>query len=196
MRRPGRGRAAIVAVLGAAVLLASCSSSSEVRTLDNDPADETVPGFLPTAPPPSAEGQDDLTPDANRLLTELDKVTQESDLCAVLSGAAFEGLFSADIDPAGLVTNPAGITRLITAIIATFDHIVEISPPDIQPAMATVKEMWTRVASLNPSASDLESQVNTILAEPQHLEATRAVLTWGSQNCDGPVLGGATVPAG
>ena len=182
------------AAVAAVLLLASCSSTSEVSTLDHDPADETVPGFLPTAPPPTSEGESDLTPDANRLLTELDKVTQERDLCAVLSGAAFEGLFTADIDPAGLVTNPAGITRLITAIIATFDHIVEISPPDIQPSMATVKEMWTRIASLNPSAGDLESQVNTVLAEPQHVAANRAVIAWGADNCDGPVLGGAAVP--
>ena len=193
MRRPGRVRA-FVAAVAAALLVASCSSSSEVSTLDHDPADDTVPGFLPTAPPPTAEGESDLTPDANRLLTELDKVTQERDLCAVLSGAAFEGLFTADIDPAGLVTNPAGITRLITAIIATFDHIVEISPPDVQPSMATVKEMWTRIASLNPSAGDLESQVNTVLAEPQHIAANRAVIAWGADNCDGPVLGGAAVP--
>lgn len=196
MRRPGRGRAALVAALGVALLLASCSSSSEVQTLEDDVSDETVPGFLPTAPPPTSEGESGLTPDANRLLTELDQVAQEQDLCKVLSGAAFEGLFTADIDPAGLVTNPAGITRLITAVIATFDHIVEISPPEIRPAMATVKEMWTRIASLNPSAGDLESQVNTVLAEPQHLEANRAVLAWGAENCDGPVLPGVGVPGG
>ena len=195
MWRPGRGRV-LVAAVAAALFLASCSSSSEVRTLDDDISDETVPGFLPTAPPPTAEGESDLTPDANRLLSELDRVTQERDLCKVLSGAAFEGLFTADIDPAGLVTNPAGITRLITAVIATFDHIVEISPPEIQPAMATVKEMWTRIASLNPSASDLESQVNTVLAEPQHLAANRAVIQWGADNCEGPVLGGLTLPGG
>jgi hypothetical protein len=198
VRRAGRRtRAAFAAaVLAVAPLAAACSSSSEVSPLERDISDETVPGYLPTAPPPSSEEEGGLTPDANRLLAELDAVAQEQDLCSVLSGAVFEGLFTADIDPAGLVTNPAGITRLITAVIATFDHIVQISPPEIQPAMATVKEMWTRIASLNPSAGDLESQVNTVLAEPQHVAANRAIIAWGADNCAGPVLGGASIPEG
>jgi hypothetical protein len=196
MRRAAPRVRAAVAALALVLLVAACSSSSEVTTLEHDPADDTVPGYLPTAPPPSSEEDGGLTPDANRLLAELDAVAQERDLCAVLSGAAFEGLFTADIDPAGLVTNPAGITRLITAVIATFDHIVEISPPEIQPSMATVKEMWTRLASLDPSAADLESQANTVLAEPQHVAANRAIIAWAADNCTGPVLGGASVPQG
>ena len=185
-------------MLAAAVPLvgATCSSSSEITEVSHDIADETVPGNLPTAPPPTDTGEAGLTPGANVLLAELDEVTQERDLCAILSGQAFEGLFTAEIDPAGLVTNPAGLTRLIAAIIATFDHIVEISPPDIRPAMTTVKEMWTRIASLNQAAGNLESQVNTILAEPQNLAANRQIITWGAENCSGPVLGGVTLPEG
>lgn len=192
-------RAAALVVLVVSGLLAGslsgCSrTSSESTELGYDSADETVAGNLPTAPPPTQEGDSGLAPGANVLLAELDEIGQEEDLCAILSGSAFEGLLTADVDPAGLVTNPAGLTRLLTAVQAAFDHVVDISPPDVQPAVRTVKDMFTRVASIPPGSADAEAQVNAILAEPGVLAANQAVLEWGTRNCADAAAGTAPAP--
>ena len=188
-------RATLLLLVAVGVLVGpavGCSrTSSESTELGHDIADETVVGNLPTAPPPTDEGNEGLTPDANVLLTELDEIGRERDLGAALSGAGFEGLLTADVDPAGLVTNPAGLTRLITAVQGAFDHIVEISPPDVQPAMETIRDMFTRIASIPPGSTGTEAQVNAILAEPQVLAANQAILAWGTRNCVQDIAGAA-----
>lgn len=178
----------LLAVMVIAAVAASCSSTSETAQLDRDPADATVPGHLPTAPPEQDDAEG-LTAGANALLAELDQIRQETNLCAILSGAAFEGLVSARIDPAGLVTNPSGLTRLVTAIDATFRHLVEISPPEIAPSMQTVNDVWTRLASIGPAA-DAEARTEQVLSEPQVVAANQSVVAWAATNCAGSATSG------
>lgn len=163
-------------------LLAGCTSTSETAELGHDPADETVPGNLPTAPTTSPDDGAGLTPNANALLAELESLREETDLCRILSGAAFEGLLTEEVDTTALVTNPAGLSRLITAVDATFAHLVEIAPPELTAAMATVRDVWTRLASLGPVA-DAEERVKEVLAEPGVVAATAAILDWAGANC-------------
>jgi hypothetical protein len=122
------------------------------------------------------------------LLAELDEIREERDLCRVLSGAAFEGLLDQEFDTTALVTNPAGLSRLITAIDATFSHLVVISPPELVPSMETVKDVWTRLASLGPVV-DAEARANEVLNEPQVVQANQTILAWASQNCVGAIVG-------
>jgi hypothetical protein len=172
---------------------AACARSSETRQVASDPADETVPGNLPTAPA-RGDGTEGLGAGANRLLAELEEIQQERDLCAVLTGSAFEGLVGQNIDPSALVTNPAGITRLVTALDSTFVHMVSIAPPDLVPAMQTLRDVWRRLASLGPVA-DAESQANVILSEPEVQASNQAIILWTATNCAGVALPTPAPPA-
>jgi hypothetical protein len=181
-------RVAAFALLAALALPAACGGgASDNVELSEDPSDETVAGPLPTAPPDTVgDGQVGLGPDANALLGELDRLRDETDLCRILTGAAFESLLERRFDPAGLVTNPAGLARLLTSIDAVVTHVVEIAPPEIAPSMQTVEQVWRRIVALDPEQPDVQAQVSAILAEPGVVEANQAVLTWGVLNCTPP----------
>lgn len=141
-----------------------------------------MPGNLPTAPTTSPDDGEGLTPNANALLAELESLREETDLCRILSGAAFEGLLTEELDTTALVTNPAGLSRLITALDSTFAHLVEIAPPELTESMRTLRDVWTRLASLGPVA-DAQERAAAVLAEPQVVAANTAVIEWAGANC-------------
>jgi hypothetical protein len=66
---------------------------------------------------------------------------------------------------------------------STFTQLVVIAPPEVQPSMRTIQEVWTRLASLNTGAADAEERTAQILAEPQVQEANRNLITWTALNC-------------
>ncbi len=184
MRSPGRRLVApAVAAIAAVVLSVSgCASDATTVELADDPADVTVAGPRPTAPVIDVDSG--LSASGDALLVELDALRNETDLCNVLSGSAFEQLLSQDFDVAGLVTSPAGVTQLIALIDGTFTQLVVIAPDEVAPAMQTIRDVWTRVASLNTGAPDAQARTAEILAEPQVIEAQQSLLRWAALNCD------------
>jgi hypothetical protein len=184
-------RCALAALaVSVAVAVAGCASDATTTELADDPADVTVPGAPPTAPPPAADSG--LSASGDELIAQLEELSNETDLCRVLTGEAFGALLSEDFDVSGLVTSPAGITQLFTLVDTTFAQLVVISPPAVRPAMTTIDEVWTRVASLSTGGADAQRRTAEILAEPQVVEANRSVLTWAAVNCQGAAatLGG------
>jgi hypothetical protein len=185
-RAGGRGwlrSCAAILIATLALGAAACSSDATTTELADDPADVTVPGPRPTAPEP--DGDSGLSDSGNELLAQLQAVSEESDLCAVLTGDAFATLLDEELDVAALVTSPAGITQLIALVDSTFTQLVAISPPEVQPSMQTIQEVWTRVAALNTGAEQAEERTAQILAEPQVQEANRSLITWTALNCPG-----------
>jgi hypothetical protein len=184
-RAGGRGwlrscAAILVALL--ALGAAACSSDATTTELADDSADVTVPGPRPTAPDPD-EGSG-LSDSGNELLAQLQAVSEETDLCAVLTGDAFATLLDEELDVAALVTSPAGITQLIALVDSTFTQLVVISPPEVQPSMQTIQQVWTRLASSGGGA-DAEQRAAQVLAEPQVQQANQSLLTWTALNCPG-----------
>ncbi len=174
---------ALVVLVGLIGVLAACSSDATTVELAHDPADVTVPG-----PPPTAPAVDDsagLSASGNELLVQLRALSEETDLCKVLTGEAFGTLLSEDVDVASLVTSPAGVTQLITLVDTTFAQLVVIAPVGVRPSMQTIQDVWSRVARLNTGTADAERRTAEILAEPQVVEANRSVLTWAALNCPG-----------
>lgn len=169
------------AVLAAVVVLGACSSDATTTELAEDPADVTVPGPRPTAPEEDVDSG--LSDSGSELLVQLQAISEETDLCAVLTGEAFATLLDEELDVTSLVTSPAGVTQLITLVDSTFTQLVVIAPPAVQPSMQTIQEVWTRVASLNTGAADAEQRTAEILAEPQVVEANRNIITWTALNC-------------
>jgi hypothetical protein len=172
-----------IAVVVIALVGVGCSSDATTTELADDPADVTVPGPRPTAP--TEDDDSGLSASGNELLAQLEAVSEETDLCKVLTGEAFATLLSEDVDVASLVTSPSGVTQLLTLVDATFAQLVVIAPPAVRPAMTTIQEVWTRVASLNTGAADAQERTAEILAEPQVQQANQTLITWAALNCPG-----------
>jgi hypothetical protein len=179
MRRAGRLVALFVVIV--AMAATSCASDAPTTELANDPADITVPGPVPTAPTTIAG--DGLTESGNALIVELEALSNETDLCAILRGDALNGLLSQEFDLASLVTTPAGITQLLALVDATFEQLVTIAAPEVQPSMQVVRDVWLRVASLNAGGVDAQVRTAEILSEPQVLAANQSIVTWAALNC-------------
>lgn len=180
MRRAGRV-VALVVVIVVAMAAASCASDAPTTELANDPGDVTVPGPVPTAP--TTVAGDGLTESGNAFIVELEALSNETDLCAVLRGDALNDLLSQEFDLASLVTTPAGITQLLVLVDTTFEQLVAIAPIEVQPSMEVVRDVWTRVASLNAGGVDAQVRTAEILAEPQVLAANQSIVTWAALNC-------------
>ena len=179
----------VLAVVLSAALGACSRTQSETLEADDDPADVTVPGVPPTAPPSSAFDGSGLSGDANQLIAELAAIQRETDLCVILTGDAFEPFLTGEVDTTNLVTSPSGLTQLLAAIDAIFTHVVEISPAEVQPATATIQDTWVRVASISSAAPDYQAQVDAIMVEPQVVAAYESLGSWVTVNCAGSLLG-------
>jgi hypothetical protein len=186
-------RAAVVLGVLAALLVgatAACGSDAPTTELAEDPADVTVPGPRPTAPDPDETSG--LTASGDELIDQLEQISEETDLCRVLTGEAFGTLLAEDVDVAGLVTSPAGVTQLVTLVDRTFAQMVAISPPAVRPAMSIIDQVWTRLASLSTGTVEAQQRASELLTDPEVVEATRTVVTWAALNCPGAAatLGG------
>ena len=183
-RLPTALRFAFVALV-VAVLTASCSSTSKSSEVDTDLADVTVPSPPPTAPP-----ADDGMPSsgAAAFIAELEALSNETDLCRIVTGEAFRELMEGDLDIAGLAGTAAGATQVIVLVDQIFDHVVEIAPPELAPAAATLDDVWARVSVIPASSPDSEAQVAAILAEPQVVADLDQIGRWAAINCELPEM--------
>ena len=176
-------------LLAVALVLGACSSTSETVEMDDDPADVTIPGIPPTAPPSTAFDGSGLSASANQLISQLTAIQLETDLCVILTGEAFQPFLSGELDTTNLVTSPSGLTQLLVAFDSIFAHIVEISPAEVQPAAAVIQDVWVRVASISSSAPDYQAQVDAILVEPEVVAAYQSLGVWVTANCAGSIIG-------
>lgn len=197
MRRPGRSTprlaSAVAAVVVALCLTVGCgsvTSTSEQAEVADDPSRVTAPGPLPTAPPATEPGEG-LTGEAARLVTDLDALRAETDLCAVLTDDTLGRLVASDVEAAGLVTSPAGIAQLVALVDSTFSHLVAISPEEVRPAMDTIRDLWAQLATIG-TAPDAEARANELLARPEVTIAVDQLAGWAAVNCPGvaPALPG------
>jgi len=185
----GTWRATVAAVLGAtALLVAGCTSTSETTEMSSDPADVTVPGAPPTAPPTTEYDGRGLTSDARGLIAELSALEEETDLCVILSGEAVEPFLSGEVDTTTLVTSPSGLNQLLATLNSIFAHIVEISPAEVQPSTAVLEDVWIQVGSISTAAPDYEEQVRVITTTAEVDAAYDAVGTWAVLNCGASLL--------
>ncbi len=188
-RRPRLALTAAVAALAVALGATSCSSNSESSEVDTDIGDVTVPGVPPTAPP-----ADDGVPasGAAAFIAELEALSNETDLCRIVTGEAFRELIGGELDIAGLAGTPAGATQVIVLVDQIFDHVVTIAPPELAPAAATLDDVWARVSVIPASSPDAERKVAAILAEPQVVADLDTIGRWAAFNCELPELTGSS----
>ncbi|GEM_PF-1164736 len=176
----------LLSILAWSVLAAGCSTprSEDTQELPEDLSDVTVAGVPPTFPPSTLYDGSGFSDDANVLLQEIAAIQTETDLCVILTGKAFQPLLAGNLDTTNLVTSPSGLTQLLIAFNSIFAHIETIAPVAVQPAAATLNDVWTRISSLNSGAASNQTQVDAILIEPQTVAAYESLATWAAANCD------------
>lgn len=176
-------RVLLATTLCCLVALGCSRTESETVEMADDPADVTIPGVPPTLPPSTPFDGSGLSDDANELIAELAAIQEETDLCVILTGDAFAPFLGGELDTTNLVTSPSGVSQLIVAVNSIFARMVEISPVEVQPATTVLQDVWTRVATLNSSASDYDQQVNAILGEAEVVAGYQSLATWAATTC-------------
>lgn len=187
-RDPGPGRrlhrrAQIVAVLAAVGALAmACSSTSTTRELS---AEDDPSGPLPTAPAEgtSTAGGGGAAVDIAELVRRIDALGSETDLCALLTGEALADVTGANLDLTSLTSDPAGFTQLFTALDRLFGHMVTIGPPEAQPSLRTMQEVWAGIASVDPAAPDAAARAGALIAAPDVQAAQAELGAWVRRSC-------------
>lgn len=167
------------------VAAVSCSGSSPTRELEHDASRDTIAGPRPTAPPSTALGGPGLSSEAVELLNELRGFRQDSDLCDILSSNTVKSLLGGKLEVSGLVTTPSGIAQVLVELDLFFDHLVKVSPPAVNPSMATIQKAWKDLSAIEADALDKDQRSQAIISDPALQQAVKTVGTWTQQNCLG-----------
>lgn len=187
-RRVGIRWLSLVAVM-ALISLIGCSESSGVRELDHDAATDTIAGPRPTAPPATDYDGPGLTSEATRLLSGLRDLESERSLCAILTSSTVDEVLGGEVELSGLATTPSGIAQMLVAIDRFFEHVVEVSPPDLTPSTTVIKNTWRQVAEISGDATDRDKRIEAILAAPDVQLAVDNLSAWIQGNCVGGLAG-------
>ncbi|MCB1271753.1 MAG: hypothetical protein KDB31_10040 [Microthrixaceae bacterium] len=182
-------RRGVLPVLAVSLLLAGLTGCGGGGTTELVVDDEGG-GPLPTAPEGAAGGSStgDGDPfsgsvDANDLIRRIDELRNETDLCTMLTGQAMADIAAADINLAGLASNPSGFSALFAALDRLFGHMRTISPPELDAPLTTLQGVWGGLADIDIRASDAERQAAELLAGDPTQEANAALGDWVTANC-------------
>ncbi|MCZ7631041.1 MAG: hypothetical protein M5U19_19245 [Microthrixaceae bacterium] len=174
---------AVVAVL--VLVVTGCSGGTTEIVLD-----EQESGPLPTAPDgsPRNGGTGDGNPfsgsmDANDLIRRIEELTSENDLCTLLTGQAMADIAAADINLAGLASNPSGFSALFASLDKLFGHMRTIAPAELDQPLSTLQGVWGGLADLNIRSTDAESRAAALLAGKDTRAANDALAKWVTANC-------------
>ena len=185
IRQVSKRFAAVGAVLALILVLGGCGSGTkEVAGADGGPE-----GPLPTAPAnfslnsPGENATASGSVDVNDLIRRIDALTEEDDLCTLLTGEAMADVTGADINLNSLVTNPAGFAQLFAALEKVFAHMGTIGSPELIAPLSTMQSAWASLATLDLSAPDAETQASALIASPELRAAQDALGVWVVDNC-------------
>ncbi len=153
-------------------------------------ADQKSSGPLPTAPdgsPRNGAGSNgdpfSGSVDVNDLIDRIEGLNSENDLCTLLTGNAMADIASADINLAGLASNPAGFSQLFAALNRLFGHMLTIAPSELTEPLTTLQGVWGGLADINIRASDAESRAASLLAGNETQKANDDLAAWVTSNC-------------
>lgn len=174
-----------------AVAVVACGGGTE--ELGNQPVNGKPGGPLPTASNGKPKNANDLganaalsgNVDVNDLIRRIDALNQETDLCALLTGAAMSDITGADINLTSLVSNPAGFSQLFASLDKLFGHMVQIAPAEAKPQLTTMQGVWNGLSSLDLKSAGAQQQASTLVASPEVQTANDALGKWVVANCKG-----------
>jgi hypothetical protein len=182
IRHMTRATAAVLAVLVAA---AGCGSGTqEVAVEDGGPE-----GPLPTAPAnfsrnsPGEESALSGSVDVNDLVRRIDSLSQENDLCTLLTGQAMADVTGADIDLTSLLSNPTGFSQLFSALDKVFGHMAQIAPAELIQPISEMQSVWATLSTLNVASPNAEAQASALISSPVLRTSQDTLGVWVVENC-------------
>lgn len=175
---------ALVVVL-LALVLSACGGGTTELVIDDEEG-----GPLPTAPDGgsanASSGDGDPfsgSVDANDLIRRIDELRNETDLCTMLTGRAMADIAAADINLAGLASNPSGFSALFASLDRLFGHMRTIGPAELAEPLETLQGVWGGLADIDIRAPDAEVRAADLLAGDPTREANEALGAWVTDNC-------------
>lgn len=177
-------------VVGALVVLALIAAGCGGSGTTEIAVDQDDGGPLPTAPDgsPRNGGGGDGDPfsgsvDANDLIRRIEALNDETDLCTLLTGQAMADIAAADINLAGLASNPSGFSALFAALDKLFGHMLTIGPPEVEQPLSTLQAVWGGLADIDIRSTDAEGRAAALLAGEDTQAANDALAEWVTGNC-------------
>lgn len=195
MRTTRRASTATALVVAAALALSGCGGGGTQEIAGSD--QNATGGPLPTAPNGSPRNGADLeagdplsgSVDVNDLIRRIDALNQETDLCVLLTGQAMADVTTADINLAGLASNPAGFSQLFAALDTLFGHMISIGPPELNGPLTALQGVWGGLADVDIRAADAETTASALLAGDATQAANDELGAWVVANCGGAIPG-------
>jgi hypothetical protein len=171
-------------VVALMLLVVGCGGSGTTEIA----GDKDEGGPLPTAPDGSPRNASDGDPfsgsvDANELIRRIEALSDETDLCTLLTGQAMADIAAADINLAGLASNPSGFSALFAALDKLFGHMLTIGPPEVEQPLSTLQAVWGGLADIDIRATDAEGTAAALLAGEDTQAANDALAEWVTGNC-------------
>jgi hypothetical protein len=186
MRIPHSSRwTTALALLVVAALGAGCGAGTqEVASEDGGPE-----GPLPTAPAnfsrnsPGEESALSGSVDVNDLVRRIDALSQEDDLCTLLTGQAMADVSGADIDLTSLLSNPTGFSQLFSALDKVFGHMAQIAPAELIQPISEMQSVWATLSTLNVATPNAEAQASALISSPVLRASQDTLGVWVVENC-------------
>jgi hypothetical protein len=175
---------ALVGLLAAVLVVGCGSGTQEVDSKGDGPE-----GPLPTAPAnfsrnsPGEESALTGSVDVNDLIRRIDSLTQEDDLCTLLTGQAMADVTGADIDLTSLLSNPTGFSQLFSALDKVFGHMAQIAPAELIQPISEMQSVWATLSTLNVATPDAEAQASALISSPVLRSSQDALGVWVVNNC-------------
>ena len=178
----------MVVLVALLALLAGCASNSGTTEVAGRDADPNAP--LPTAPTSTPGASTPLratvptgSVDVKELVTRIDALNSETNLCTLLTGSALADVTGADLDLTSLLKDSAGFTSLFGSLGKLFGHMVDIAPATVKPDLQTMRGVWQGVATVDPKQPDAATKAGAFIADPGVQKAQSNVGVWVQTNC-------------
>jgi len=177
-----RRGAALVAVALVTVTAGSCSTTEEIG-FDPSPPVATTTTIDELGSAELAAGADGL----EALQSLIDKLLASNDTCAILTQ---RDVAENRLDPT-LFTNTAARKALTAGLVSVFDHLIQISPPQLTPALQSQKDVFQKVLDIvdryaaAPNETKATEEINVLVDSQSFVTASAQVSQWVGANCQG-----------
>ncbi len=116
-----------------------------------------------------------------------DKLLASNDTCAILTQRDLE---ENRLDPT-LFTNSAARKVLTEGLVNVFDHLIQISPPQLTPALQSQKAVFQQVLDIvdryavSPNETKATGEINVLIESQSFVTSSQQVSQWVAANCQG-----------
>jgi hypothetical protein len=172
-------------LLTLAVLLASplaCSRSTDIESTARSTTTERSPG---TTDPLDAAALASGAAAIRDLQSIVDGMLASTDPCAILTQRDLE---ENQLDPS-IFTTAAARAVVTNGLIAVYDHLIAISPPEITAPLTAQKAVLVDVLAVveryasSTDDSRATQKINSLVSAPGYLAAQTQLTAWVTANC-------------